>query len=80
MLNRNTLGRSPDFGKVPMLREGGQRMVLCPYTPDTNLFGYGEGIVDFAVLSIFLRPNEWASYYASPFSLKIKGPLRTVRC
>jgi len=41
-----------------MLREGGQRMVLCPYTPDTNLFGYGEGIVDFAVLSIFLRLNN----------------------
>ena len=32
------------------------------------------------VLSIFVCPNEWASYYASSFSLKIKGPLRTVRC
>ena len=32
------------------------------------------------VLSIFVCPKEWASYYASPFSLKIKGPLRTVRC
>src|SRR6516164_4280903 len=32
------------------------------------------------VLSSFVWPSEWASYYASPFSLKIKGPLRTVRC
>jgi hypothetical protein len=32
------------------------------------------------VLSTFLWPNEWASYYASRFSFKIKGSLRTVLC
>ena len=32
------------------------------------------------VLSSFVCPNEWASYYASRFSFKIKGSLRTVLC
>ncbi len=32
------------------------------------------------VLSIFECPSDWASYYASPISLKVKDLLRAVWC
>ena len=51
---------------VPLARIARQMLALTPWKVPLS--------------QVFTLLNEWASYYASPFSLKIKGSLRTVRC